>query len=88
MKIKSDRKQLEAYANGMGNLTAEEIVERKETSLRMLGEFIGLGENDSIEYVDHGKGEDYIITKDGRSFILQARGNQFDGGFLNFKWSK
>jgi hypothetical protein len=88
MKIILDKARLESYACGMSNLTPEELVSRKETDLRQLGEFLGLGENDSIEYIDLGNGEDYVITKGDRSFILQARGNKIDGGFLCFSWSK
>lgn len=49
--------------------------------IKEFGEFIGA---DSIEYVDLGNGENYIIEKDGQVMEIHARGNKVDGGFLTF----
>ena len=38
--------------------------------------------NDSIEYIDHGKIEEYIIKKKGQTLVLKAHGSQYDGGWL------
>lgn len=51
-----------------------------DEQLRKLAEFVGC---DRIEYRDLGKGENYILHKDGKVLVLKVWGNQYDGGFLS-----
>ena len=52
---------------------------RHEAQLQKLLEFCGA---DSIRYEDLGKGENYVLEKNGKVLVLRIRGNHFDGGFL------
>ena len=59
--------------------------QRHLQSLTILGEFCRVN---SVEYIDHGKGESYILRRGSRSITLSVSGNAMDGGYLNVRESK
>jgi len=54
--------------------------ERHHRQMETLAEFLEL---DEIRYEDLGNGEDYHLTRGGKTLPLHVRGNRFDGGFLS-----
>ena len=48
-------------------------------AMRILGEFAGC---DSIQYIDYGKSECYILTKEGKTIELNVNGNAIDGSYM------
>ncbi|MFC1599095.1 hypothetical protein ACFL2U_03775 [Patescibacteria group bacterium] len=80
MKIIFDEKEKGSHGdpNDPEN-TPEKIIERHRKKLTKLGKFMGA---DKVEYVDGHKREAYIITKGKKKITLVARGNGFDGGWL------
>jgi len=50
---------------------------------QMMKRIADVTEADSIRYEDLGNGENYTITKNGKSVVLMIRGNKIDGGFLS-----
>ncbi len=59
--------------------TPEKLVERRRAGLIKLGEFVGA---ERIEFVPEHKRDIYILTKGGKKLSIIARGNGFDGGWL------
>jgi len=47
--------------------------------MKVLAEF---ADADSIEYVDHGDSENYILCKGSQKITVKACYNRMDGGFL------
>lgn len=42
-------------------------------------------ECERIEYRDLDMSERYIVTKNGKTIVLEACGNRYDGGFLRIE---
>jgi hypothetical protein len=55
--------------------------ERHRKVLQRLGDFFGVAE---VRYGDYHKREEYtLVMGDGSAICLAAKGNGFDGGWLN-----
>lgn len=54
--------------------------EHHRRQMETLAEFLEL---DEVRYEDLGNGENYHLTKSGKTLTLHVRGNRFDGGFLS-----
>jgi len=81
MEIKFDKLQAAQWGRSEDpNNTPEKVLERRESELRTLGEFMGA---DVIEYEDYGKQEAYIVTKGDKQLRISVMGNQFDGGWIS-----
>ena len=81
MKIKFDKAKLAQWGKSEDpNNTSEKIIERRESTLRIFGEFM---DADVIEYEDYGKQEAYIVTKGDKQLRISVMGNQFDGGWIS-----
>jgi len=50
---------------------------------KMMQRIVDVTGVDSITYEDLGEGENYTLTKDGKTVVLMIRGNSVDGGFLS-----
>ena len=81
MKIIFDRKALEVYTqrNDPHN-TPEIVAKRIEKQLKILGKFC---KADFVEYIDHGKGESYILKRGKKRIRLSIGGNMYDGGYMS-----
>jgi len=85
VKIIFDQKLSERYGdvNDPDNTPAK-LRERREAMLRELGSFCNA---DSIEYIDQGKGEKYIIRRGKNILTLDVFSTSYDGGWLNIRLS-
>ncbi|MCK4824457.1 hypothetical protein KA005_52385 [bacterium] len=64
----------DSYADGEARETHRKVLQR-------LGDFFGAAE---VRYGDYYKREEYILIRDdGSALCLTAKGNGFDGGWLN-----
>lgn len=59
--------------------------QRHGKMLEALAAFAGL---DRIEYRDRGNGEDYILSKGGKTIILKARHTKDQGGFMTVDYGQ
>ncbi len=53
-----------------------------ETHKRQLKELAKFAGAETIEYRNLDAGENYILTKEGKTIVLRARSNRFNGGFM------
>jgi hypothetical protein len=70
----------------MYELIKGDIGKLSEQLKQGLQHFANFIDADLVEYKDRGNSEELTIHKYGKSYIIKACGNKFDGGFFGYAW--